>query len=103
MLKLTVSPGDFIMLGEDIKIVFCGGERSNIPIAIEAPKSVPIVRNTAKDVKDFDPMDLKKQHYIESYDREKHRKVTSIPDKRKPAEKAPTAVKSINQNLAAKN
>lgn len=87
MLKLTVSPGDFIMLGEDIKIVFCGGERSHIPIAIEAPKTVPIVRNTAKEIKDFEKEDLAKQHYVESYDYEKRRKVTSMPRKRKPAEK----------------
>ena len=87
MLKLTVSPGDFIMLGENIKIVFCGGERTNIPIAIEAPKSVPIVRNTAKDIKDFERVDLEKKHYVESYDFEKHKKVRSMPHKKQSAEK----------------
>lgn len=66
MLKLTVRPGDFIMLGEDIKISFCGGERTNIPIGIEAPKSIPIVRNTARDVKDFEHVDMGKKPYVES-------------------------------------
>ena len=87
MLKLTVSPGDFIMLGEDIKIVICGGEKTNIPIAIEAPRSVPIVRNTAKDVKDFERSQLEKEHYVEKYDFEHHKKVKTIPRKRPAAEK----------------
>lgn len=65
MLKLTVSPGDFIMIGEDIKIIFAGGERKNIPIAIDAPKDKAIIRNTARHVKGFENVDLKSKPYVD--------------------------------------
>lgn len=65
MLKLTVSPGDFLMIGDDVKIIFAGGEKAKIPIGIEAPKSIPIIRNTAKNIKDFDTVDFGQKPYVE--------------------------------------
>lgn len=79
MLKLTVSPGDFIMIGQDIKIIFAGGDRSRIPLAIEAPKDTPIVRNTANHKKGFDNVDFGKKPYVEKgLSAEARKKITAI-------------------------
>ena len=48
MLKLTLRPGDFIDVGENIRVVFSGGSANNIHLLIDAPKDVNIVRNTAQ-------------------------------------------------------
>ena len=37
MLKLTLKPGDFIQIGEEIKVVFSGGSVKNIHLLIDAP------------------------------------------------------------------
>lgn len=46
MLKLTVRAGEYLMLGEDIKLVFTGGSAGNMRILVEAPSSVNIARST---------------------------------------------------------
>ncbi len=66
MLKLTVSPGDFIMIGEDIKVIFGGGGKANIPIVIDAPRERAIVRNTAKKKIGFSYLDKEPKPYVES-------------------------------------
>lgn len=58
MLKLTVSPGEFIMIGEDIKIIFAGGDKKSIPVAIDAPRDRAIIRNTARHIKGFEGVDF---------------------------------------------
>lgn len=79
MLKLTVSPGDFIMIGEEIKIIFAGGENRNIPIGIEAPKNIPIIRNTAKYIRGFENMDMLEKPYVEKgLSDEAKKKITAI-------------------------
>lgn len=65
MLKLTVHPGEFIMIGEDIKVIFCGGEKSGTPIAIEAPRDRTIIRNTAKVKTGFEWIDNEPKPYVE--------------------------------------
>ena len=65
MLKLTVSPGEFLMIGEDIKIIFCGGERQNIPIAVEAPKEKSILRSSAVVKRGIPNMEQQPKPYIE--------------------------------------
>lgn len=79
MLKLTVKPGDFIMIGQDVKISFCGGGKATIPIGIDAPKSVPVIRNTARNIKDFENIDFEKKPYIEpAISAEAKAKITAI-------------------------
>lgn len=46
MLRMTLSTEEFLMLGEDIKIVFLGGTGSHVRIMIDAPREVDIVRST---------------------------------------------------------
>lgn len=54
MLKLTVSPGEYLLIGEDIKIIFAGGQNARIPIVIDAPKDKSIIRSSAGHVIGFD-------------------------------------------------
>ena len=46
MLKLTVSPEEYIQIGEDIKIVFVGGSKNNMRVLISAPKEYNIIRSS---------------------------------------------------------
>ena len=79
MLKLTVRPGDFLMIGEDIKIIFCGGERNQIPIAVEAPKDKDILRSSTVDARGIQSFDKQPKPYIEKpLSKEAKRKVTAI-------------------------
>ena len=36
MLKLTVKPGEYVLVGNDIKVVFAGGSANNMRILIDA-------------------------------------------------------------------
>ena len=47
MLKLTVKPGEYILIGNDIKLVFAGGSTNNLRILVDAPKSMNIARSSA--------------------------------------------------------
>ena len=42
MLKLTLRPGDFIDVGENIRVVFSSGSSNNIHLLIDAPKDVNV-------------------------------------------------------------
>ena len=45
MLKLTIKPGEFINIGEDIRGVYSGGSEGNIHLLIDAPRELNIVRS----------------------------------------------------------
>ena len=45
MLRLSLSTEEYLMLGDDIKIVFLGGSNHHLRIMIDAPKEVNIVNN----------------------------------------------------------
>lgn len=47
MLRLTVSPEEYLMINDNIKIVFLGGSKNNLRIMVDAPKEVRIVRSAA--------------------------------------------------------
>ena len=47
MLKLTLHPGDFIDIGEDIRVVFSGGSANNIHVLVDAPREINIARSSA--------------------------------------------------------
>lgn len=48
MLKISLKPGQYVNIGEDIRVVFVGGSGNNIRLLIDAPREVPIARNTAE-------------------------------------------------------
>ena len=47
MLKLSVRPGEYVLIGDDIKLVFAGGSSNNLRILIDAPRADNIVRSEA--------------------------------------------------------
>ena len=52
MLKLTVHPGEYIQIGDNIKVVFAGGSGNNIHVLVDAPREVGIVRSTLLEERD---------------------------------------------------
>ena len=47
MLKLTLKPGEYINIGENVKVIFSGGSANNIHLLIDAPREVAIARSSA--------------------------------------------------------
>ena len=45
MLRMSVAAEEYLMLGDDIKIVFLGGTGKHMRIMVDAPKEVNIVRS----------------------------------------------------------
>lgn len=50
MLKLTLKPGEYIDIGDNIKVIFSGGSANNIHLLVDAPREVNIVRSSVKKV-----------------------------------------------------
>lgn len=48
MLKLTLKPGDYIDIGDNIKVIFSGGSANNIHLLVDAPREVNIVTTSAQ-------------------------------------------------------
>jgi len=44
MLNITVKPGEYFVIGDDIKVVFVGGTANNARVMIDAPRKYNIVR-----------------------------------------------------------
>ncbi len=79
MLKLTVSPGEFLMIGNDIKIIFAGGERKKIPIAVDAPRDFDIIRSSATAKRNFEGIEREPKPYVEKgLSAEAKKKITAI-------------------------
>lgn len=51
MLKITLKPGQYVNIGDDIRVVFAGGTGNNIRLLIDAPREVPIARNTGNAIR----------------------------------------------------
>ena len=46
MLRLTMAQEEYLMIGENVKIVFLGGTGRHMRVMIDAPKEINIVRST---------------------------------------------------------
>lgn len=55
MLRLTVSTEEYLMINDNIKIVFLGGTKNHLRIMVDAPKEVNIVRSTVLENQITDP------------------------------------------------
>ncbi|MDO4303262.1 MAG: carbon storage regulator [Bacillota bacterium] len=76
MLRLTVSTEEYLMIGENIKLVFLGGTKNHLRIMVDAPKDVNIVRSTVLENQITDPEEKAKlpQYYAEPELDERFRK-----------------------------
>lgn len=76
MLRLTVSTEEYLMIGDNVKLVFLGGSRNHLRIMIDAPKDVDIVRSKVIENK-INELELKEKlpkYYAEPDLPEKYRK-----------------------------
>ena len=55
MLRLTVSTEEYLMIGDNIKVVFLGGTKNHLRIMVDAPKDVNTVRSSMLDLPRTDP------------------------------------------------
>lgn len=55
MLRMSVAAEEYLMIGEDIKLVFLGGTGRHMRIMIDAPKDVNIVRSSVLERQVTDP------------------------------------------------
>ena len=46
MLRMSVAAREYLMLGDDIKIVFLGGSGKHMRIMIDAPRDINVVRSS---------------------------------------------------------
>lgn len=76
MLRLTVSTEEYLMINDNIKIVFLGGTKNHLRIMVDAPKDVNIVRSTVLENNITDPAEKAKlpKYYAEPETPEKYRK-----------------------------
>lgn len=47
MLKLSVKPGEYLLIGDEIKLVFAGGSAGNLRVLVDAPREMNVVRSAA--------------------------------------------------------
>ncbi|MCM1092110.1 MAG: carbon storage regulator [Butyrivibrio sp.] len=92
MLRLTVSAEEYLMIGEDIKLVFLGGTGKNLRIMVDAPKDTNIVRSTVLEKKITDPEERAKlpKYYAQQEHPEKYVKKgtrAKEAEEKKPADK----------------
>lgn len=76
MLRMSVATEEYLMLGDDIKIVFLGGTGKHMRIMIDAPKDVNIVRSTVLEKQIINLEERKKlpKYYREKEHPEKYKK-----------------------------
>ncbi len=80
MLKLTVKPGEYLLIGDDIKIVFTGGSSRNLRILVDAPKTYNVVRSKALERYDMaaDPGNEVKHYPDRELSKEAQEKIRAI-------------------------
>ena len=83
MLRLTVKTEEYLMINDNIKIVFLGGTPNHLRIMIDAPKDVNIVRssvienNATEEEKAKLPKYYAEQEYPEKYKKKKNVVITN--------------------------
>ena len=80
MLRMSVKNGEYIMVGDDVKIVFLGGGAGQTRIMVDAPKEVNIVRSRAIEKRIEDPELLAKMptYYPQEEKSEKYKKKSKV-------------------------
>ena len=76
MLRMSVKNEEYLMIGDEVKIVFLGGGGGQTRIMIDAPKEVNIVRSRAMEKRIQDPKLLAQmpKYYKEEEHPEKYKK-----------------------------
>lgn len=61
MLKLSLKQGQYINIGEDIRVIYVGGSGGHGRLMIDAPRDIPIVRSNIEE----NPARKKETYYPE--------------------------------------
>ena len=80
MLRMSVKNGEYIMIGDDVKIVFLGGGGGQTRIMIDAPQEVNIARSRAieKRIQDAELLAKMPKYYAEEEHPEKYKKKSKM-------------------------
>ena len=80
MLRMSVKNGEYIMIGDDVKVVFLGGAAGQTRIMIDAPKEVNIARSRAIEKRIQDPELLAKmpKYHVQEEHPEKYKKKSKV-------------------------
>lgn len=80
MLRMSVAVEEYLMLGDDIKIVFLGGTGKHMRIMIDAPRDVNIVRSSVLEKQITDPEEKENlpKYYREEEHPEKYKKKPNV-------------------------
>lgn len=79
MLKLTVKAGEYLQIGNDIRVVYTGGGDGNARFLVDAPKSMNIVRSSALEKRGLLPESEKNRYYKDSHlSEEAKKKITQV-------------------------
>lgn len=80
MLRMSVKNTEYLMIGDEVKIVFLGGGGGQTRIMIDAPKEINIIRSKAIEKRITDPeilANMPKYHKEEEHP-EKYRKKSNV-------------------------
>lgn len=79
MLRISMAAEEYLMIGDDIKVIFLGGTGKHMRVMIDAPKDVDIVRSRVmeKNISDSEKMKELPRYYAEPEHPEKYRKKRS--------------------------
>ena len=82
MLRMSVRNEEYLMIGDNVKIVFLGGGAGQTRIMIDAPKEINIVRSRALEKRITDPEELAAmpKYYREPEHPEKYKRKPASPE-----------------------
>ena len=78
MVKLTLRPGEFIDIGENVRVIFSGGSANNIHLLVDASKEVNIARNSAGKKKELPEQSARTYYREKGISEEAQREIVSI-------------------------
>ena len=80
MLRMSVKNGEYIMVGDDVRIIFLGGGGGQTRIMVDAPKEVNIARSRAieKRIEDSELLAKMPKYYEEPEHPEKYKKKSKV-------------------------
>ena len=78
MLKLSLRPGEFIDIGENVRVIFSGGSANNIHLLVDAPREINIARSSAAKKKDTTEPDAGRYYKESGISDEAQKEIVSI-------------------------
>ena len=87
MVKLTLRLGEFIDIGENVRVIFSGGSANNIHLLVDAPKEVNYSRSSAGKKKEQPEQSARTYYRKKGISEEAQREIVSILRREKEAQR----------------